>query len=74
MFGILDSVKKVADVVSTFESLNLIIKTHPGENKNIPLYEDITNKYGNISVKCDANLCIYCQFRILLFYMIQVLL
>lgn len=56
MFGILDSVKKVADVVSTFESLNLIIKTHPGENKNIPLYEDITNKYGNISVKCDANL------------------
>lgn len=56
MFGILHSVKIVTKVVSTFASTNLIIKTHPGENKNIPLYENITNKYKNTVVKCNANL------------------
>ena len=56
MFEILKSVTDLADILSNQNHLNLIIKTHPGENLNIPLYAEAASKNKNTKIICDGNL------------------
>ena len=55
-FEILDCVKQISEVVGSMHNVELIVKLHPGDAINKPIYEKVCERFNCVTIEPFGNL------------------